>query len=145
MDGVFLNRIICRIAITFLVVSVLLAFFDKKSNAARKEDIQFCFADTFHKPVDEGHLFQLLHKVQLSFLDSLKDALDLEQAKLYLQSHLPNVERLACYLFRRSDMEWKGSSVFFTDVLLSYENANFAFPWDIYQSMRMFIENFFFQ
>ncbi len=140
MDGVFMKKIIKRICI--LALAVILTFTAallRDRQTLKSQLVRLHVVGASNSDRDQSIKLSVRDAVVGSLQDALKDAADIQQAKDYIQSHLPQLEALANDTLQQLGVGEQAVVQFVEEEFPIREYDTFSLPSGVYQSLRIVI------
>jgi stage II sporulation protein R len=140
MDGVFMKKILKRLVFLAVLVScfytgALLA--DKEK--LHDELIRLHVVGASDSMEDQTIKFQVRDAIIVSLQQALEDATDIEQAKSYIQEHLPQIEAAANAVLQELGSEDIAVVSFMEEAFPIRDYDTFSLPSGVYNSLRITI------
>ena len=140
MDGVFMKKILKRLVFLAVLVScfytgALLA--DKEK--LHDELIRLHVVGASDSMEDQTIKLQVRDAIIVSLQQALEDATDIEQAKSYIQEHLPQIEAAANAVLQELGSEDIAVVSFMEEAFPVRDYDTFSLPSGVYNSLRITI------
>ena len=140
MDGVFMKKLLKRLVFLLVLVScfytgALLA--DKEK--LHDELIRLHVVGASDSMEDQTIKLQVRDAIIVSLQQALEDATDIEQAKYYIQEHLPQIEATANALLQELGSEDSAVVSFMEEAFPVRDYDTFSLPSGVYHSLRITI------
>jgi stage II sporulation protein R len=140
MDGVFMKKILKRLVFLLVLVScfytgALLA--DKEK--LHDELIRLHVVGASDSMEDQTIKLQVRDAIIVSLQQALEDATDIEQAKSYIQEHLPQIEAAANAVLQELGSEDIAVVSFMEEAFPIRDYDTFSLPSGVYNSLRITI------
>ena len=140
MDGVFLRRTIQIICAVLFVVGLTVAL-PGVEGISVFSDGKHLFS-CFLQPDKLAELEMDVEHFVNSFDHAIKSAVDVQQAKVYLQSHLPKIQSVTNSMLQNLGLEDGKMTEYFSS-LFSSSLGNTSLLSIVYQTVQILFQNFF--
>ena len=136
----FMKKMVKRFVVLFLVVGCFLLgdiLMDK--NTLRQELIRLHVVAASDSAEDQAVKLQVRDAVMASLQQALSDATDVQQAKAYIEAHLPQIEAAAKSVLQKMGVEDRVSVQFLKETFSARDYDTFSLPAGVYESLRIII------
>ena len=140
MDGVFMKKIWKRMV--FLTVAVVCFYTGgllADQRTLQQELIRIHVVAASDSCEDQNMKLQVRDAVLESLQQALSDATDVDQAKAYIQAHLPQIEARANAILRELGAGDRAVVTFSEEAFPLREYETFSLPAGVYESLRITI------
>lgn len=135
-----MKKMVKRLMVLFLLVGCFLLgglLMDK--NTLRQELIRLHVVAASDSVEDQAVKLQVRDAVMASLKQALSDATDIEQAKAYIQAHLPQIEAAARSVLQKMGLEETVTVRFLEETFSTRDYDTFSLPSGVYESLRITI------
>ena len=135
-----MKKMVKRLMVLFLLVGCFLLgglLMDK--NTLRQELIRLHVVAASDSVEDQAVKLQVRDAVMASLKQALSDATDVEQAKAYIQAHLPQIEAAARSVLQKMGLEETVTVRFLEETFSARDYDTFSLPSGVYESLRITI------
>ena len=140
MDGVFVRKIMKRLLVLPLLVSFLFVVgLVKDHNALCEGLIRLHVVASSDGIEDQKIKLSVRDLVLNSLSDAMEDMTDIEQAKDYIRSHVPQLEAAINETLHRLGVEQTAVVQFLEEEFSARNYETFSLPSGLYQSLRVVI------
>lgn len=108
-------------------------------NTLRQELIRLHVVAASDSVEDQAVKLQVRDAVMASLKQALSDATDVEQAKAYIQAHLPQIEAAARSVLQKMGLEETVTVRFLEETFSARDYDTFSLPSGVYESLRITI------
>ena len=108
-------------------------------NTLRQELIRLHVVAASDSVEDQAVKLQVRDVVMASLQQALSDATDVQQAKAYIETHLPQIEAAAKSVLQKMGLEDRVSVQFLEETFSARDYDTFSLPAGIYESLRITI------
>lgn len=140
MDGVFMKKIIRRISVIAMAVAILfLVALIRDRQTLNNELVRLHVVGASNSQQDQSIKLSVRDAVLASLGEALHDATNVQQAKQYIQAHLPQIEAVANETLRQLGFDQQAVVQFVEEEFPVREYETFSLPSGVYQSLRIVI------
>lgn len=108
-------------------------------NTLRQELIRLHVVAASDSAEDQAVKLQVRDSVMASLQQALSDATDVQQAKAYIEAHLPQIEAAAKSVLQKMGVEDRVSVQFLEETFSARDYDTFSLPAGVYESLRIII------
>lgn len=140
MDGVFMRKIIKRIGILAILVMAVFAFaLIRDRETLKNELVRLHVVGASNSQQDQSIKLSVRDAVLDSLGEALREATDVQQAKQYIQTHLPQIEEVANNTLAQLGVDSTAVVQFMEEEFPVRDYDTFSLPSGVYQSLRIVI------
>lgn len=135
-----MRKIIKRISILAILVAVIFsAALIRDRQTLKNQLVRLHVVGASNSQQDQSIKLSVRDAVLASLHEALRDATDVQQAKQYIRSHLPQIEETANHALQQLGVDSTAVVQFLEEEFPSREYDTFSLPSGVYQSLRIII------